>query len=444
MREEYPSKRSLRAKLSSLIWRLLTRYGRIKYRYLLPFYRLFGLLPREREAGGTLKPSKTLRGAQALVRLFNRPFYLDQLATVTARLEKSKGVVIFLPSVGWDIVNTQRTHHLAREFARQGYVAIFDSSNSYDDVSGLKEIAPNLFLFRGSDNALPAIPDPILWGFTYNFDRRDAYPASARTVYDWIDEFEVFHFDHSFLERNHERALKEASMVVSVARRLHERAAAARPDALYLPNGVEYDHFANKSVPLPDDAAIDPSWRSGKPLAGYYGAMADWFDYDLLTAVARLRSDWNFLLIGPMYDNSLRERGRWLLKQSNVRWIGPRDYQKLPGYLRLFDVAMIPFAINNITLATSPLKLYEYFAGGKPVVTTPMPECQAFSEVHIARDAEEFSRALDAAGAQGRDTQFCERMQRLGRENSWASRVQEVLEHLQAGTKTSDSASPVR
>ncbi len=413
------------------MWRLLSRYGEIKYRYLLPFYRALGLLPSQRMPLGTLGLSRTLRSAQALSTLLTRSSNSDQLKAVTERLKEKKGAVIFLPSVGWEIVNTQRTNHLAREFANQGYVAIFDSSNSYDDVSGFKEVEPNVFLFRGSDKVLSEIANPILWAFTYNFDRTDAYVSSARTVYDWIDDLDVFQFDRAFLDRTHERGLKEAHLVASVARRLHDRVTAARPDALYLPNGVEYDHFAGQSIKLPDDSDIDPSWMSGKPLAGYYGAMAEWFDYDLLNAVAALRPDWNFLLIGPMHDNSLRERGRSMLKRSNVRWIGPRDYQELPGYLQLFDVATVPFVINDITLATSPLKLFEYFAGGKPVISTPMPECEAFAEVHIARNAEEFSLALDRAKTEGEDLQFRERLRSLGRENAWKARVQLVLEHLQ-------------
>lgn len=420
------------AKLTSLLWRSLTFYGRVKYRYLLPFYRLLGLLPNHRQADGTLKPSLTLRAAQALVRVLHRPVYLEQLKVIKGRLQEAKGAVIFLPSVGWDIVNTHRTHHLAREFARQGYVVIFDSSNSYDDVSGFKEVEPNLFLFRGPDNILPEIVDPILWTLTYNFDRRNAYPTSARTIYDWIDDFEVFLFDRAFLEGNHERALREATLVVSVAKQLHDKAAAVRPDALYLPNGVEYDHFAGTSVRPPDDVDIDELLRTGKPIAGYHGAMAEWFDYELVDALARLRSDWNFLLIGPMYDGSFRERGRSLLKLPNIRWIGAREYQRLPQYLSVFDVAMIPFVINDITRATSPLKLYEYFAGGKPVIATPMPECQAFSEVQIGSTPEELSHALDIARAQGQDVQFRERLTRLGHENSWTSRVQLVLRHLES------------
>jgi glycosyltransferase involved in cell wall biosynthesis len=417
-------------RLTSFFWWALTRYGQFKHRYLLPVYRLLGLRPKQRMADGMPRPSWTLRSAQTLVHKRNYSFYLEQLDAVIERLQTSKGAVIFLPSVSWKVVNTQRTHHLAREFARQGYVSIFDGSNSTDEVSGFKEVEPNFFLYRGSGSILPRIADPILWTLTYNFDRRDAY-RPAHTIYDWIDDFEVFPFDRAFLERNHERALREADLVVSVARRLHDQAANVRPDALYLPNGVEYEHFAVPPAQSSDDEPndIEPAWRT-KPIAGYYGAIAEWFDYELLEAVARLRPDWNFLLIGPMHDSSLRERGQLMLKCPNIRWMGQRDYGQLPGYLRVFDVAMIPFAINNITLSTSPLKLYEYFAGGKPVIATPMPECEAFSEVHIARDAREFSNALDAARVEAQDDQFRDRQRQLGLENSWASRVKQVLEQI--------------
>ena len=340
------------------------------------------------------------------------------MATAAATLPKTKGGAFLIEERTPDEIFTPEdltAEH--RDIARTA------------DEFWRKEVEPNLFLFRGNHEALSEIAGPILWTFTYNFDRRGSY-NSARTVYDWIDDLDVFEYDRAFLERTHERALKEAHVVASVARRLHERAVAVRPDALYLPNGVEYEHFAINAKENFEDSDLEPLWVRGKPLAGYYGAFADWFDYEMLDEVAGLRRDWNFLLIGPMYDNSLRERGRRLLKRSNVRWIGPRDYKDLPGYLQLFTVATIPFVINDITLATSPLKLFEYFAGGKPVISSAMPECEAFSEVHIARTADEFSAALDRARMEEGDRQFRERLRNLGRENSWAARVQAVLDRL--------------
>jgi GT2 family glycosyltransferase/SAM-dependent methyltransferase len=363
-------------------------------------------------------------------------FYRDQLESVRARVAESQGLVLFLPSVGWGIHLFQRPHHLARTFAREGLVAVFDSSNAHDDVNGFKEIEPNLFLYRGPEEVLQQLPDPLLWAFPYNYHAKQGYPSSARVVYDWIDDLTVFPYDRELLERNHAQALSEATVVASVARRLHEQALAARPDAIYLANGVEYERFANGDAPLPEDRELAAFRASGHPIAGYYGALAEWFDYELLDEVARLKPDWNFLLIGPMYDQSLR--GQPMLKRPNVVWLGPRDYHSLPGYLRLFDVATIPFRINDITLATSPLKLYEYFAGGKPAVTTPMPECQAYSEVEIAKDAREFAAALERARERGRDPRFRDRLRELGRQNSWSARTRSVREAL----AKADSASP--
>ncbi len=351
----------------------------------------------------------------------------DQLAHVLARVHSSKGAVVFLPSVGWGIHLFQRPHHLARVFARLGYVAIFDSSNAADRVDGFREIEPNLFLFSGSPELLHEFPSPLLWAFPYNFHLADGYPKPARTVYDWIDDLSVFPYEAALLEGNHARGLAEATVVASVARRLHEEALRSRKDAILLPNGVEYERFAAPAAPPRDDELLR-FLTPGAPVAGYYGALAEWFDYELLDAVAAARPDWRFVLIGPQYDKSLP--GQPMLKRGNVRWLGPRDYVTLPGYLGLFDVATIPFRINAITQATSPLKLYEYFAGGKAVVTTPMMECQAYAEVRIAATAADFARALDAGREQGRDPDFRAHLRALGRENSWSARAMAVLRAL--------------
>ncbi len=357
------------------------------------------------------------------------PRHAGQLRELLARAA-TKGTVVFLPSVGWGIHLFQRPHHLARAFARAGWTAIFDCSNAQDQVDGFKEIEPNLFLYRGPAGVLERIPEPLLWSFPYNYGQVEAFGPNARTVYDWIDDLSVFPYDRALLEKNHDRALSEATVVAAVARRLHEEALERRSDALYLPNGVEYERFAAAAAPPRFDRDLEPFLSAGRPIAGYYGALAEWFDYDLLDAAARLRPDWSFLLIGPMYDQSLQ--GKAMLKRENVRWIGPRDYHLLPGYLALFDVATIPFQINAITTATSPLKLYEYFAGGKPVVTTPMPECAAYPEVVIAADAQAFAAALDPARERGRDPAFRERLRELGRENSWDARVVAALAALES------------
>jgi hypothetical protein len=347
------------------------------------------------------------------------------LADVLGRVEGSKGAVIFLPSIGWNVNLVQRPHHLARAFARSGYVVIFDSTNVRDDVRGFEEIEPNLFLFCGPASWLRRVPDPVLWTFPYNYHEARKYPRPSTVIYDWIDDLAVFtDYDAGLIRRNHERAVAEADVMAAVARTLHARASARRADAIYVPNAVEDALFGAEDLPVPDDPAVLRLRGEGKPIAGYYGALARWFDYELVEETARQRPDWNFLLIGPEYDGSLRRAS--LLGRSNVAWIGPRPYPTLPGYLGLFDVATIPFRLNPITMATSPLKLYEYFAGGRPVIATAMSECVAHGEVDVVATAEEFATALDPARSRGRDPAQRTRLRAVAAANSWTARVRQI------------------
>jgi glycosyltransferase involved in cell wall biosynthesis len=362
------------------------------------------------------------------------------LDVVLAQVARSRGAVIFPPSVAWSVKLVQRPHHLARTFARRGYVAIFASVALDDDVFGFREIEPNLLLFRGPARVLHRIPNPTVWTMPYNHHEALAFPRPATVVYDWIDELEIFSdFDPRLVRRNHERALAEADVVASVARALHVRARVRRSDAVYLPNGVDEAHFDTTAAVDPDDPTVARLRAEGKPIAGYYGALARWFDYALLATIARRRPDWNFLLIGPDYDGSLRRAEA--LACPNVAWIGPRPYARLPAYLRVFDVATIPFRLDAITMATSPLKLYEYFAGGRPVVTTPLPECLAHREVHVAWTADEFADALDAARQEGQDPQARARLRAVAAANSWRQRVLQIEPVLAARTMPAAAAS---
>jgi polysaccharide pyruvyl transferase CsaB len=356
--------------------------------------------------------------------------HAEKLAGLLTASKASARTIIFAPSIGWSVHLFQRPHHLAHVLARDGYTVVFDCSNGHDQIAFLKEVEPRLFLFKGEAELLAGLHQPVLWTFTYNYGYRARFPRDIPVVYDWIDDLSVFPYDQKLLAQLHSRAMKEATVVASVARRLHETALVDRTDAVYLPNAVEEGRFDHPPTPNPalDDKEFARIVSSGKHIAGYYGALAHWFDYELLSQTAGLRPDWHFVLIGTDHDGSLEQSD--LRNHRNITWLGPRDYQALPGYLHLFDVAMIPFKINDITLATSPLKLFEYFAGGKPVVSTPMPECAAFSEVFIAGNADEFSATLDVARDSATDPEYLSQLAALVKENTWGARVRKVMEAL--------------
>ncbi len=353
------------------------------------------------------------------------------------RVKDAPLVFVFLPSVEWHLTLFQRPQHLARVLAQMGYPVIYDETglgnpHAYvaDDRAGFHELEPNLFLFRGDPLLLTEIPNVVLWAFTYNYHLRAPYPQTTRVIYDWIDDLTVFPHDQAFLAANHAQALQTADAVFSVARVLHSQAQAVRPDAVYLPNGVEFDRFdLPVSAPLPVDAEFQAIVDQKKPIAGYYGALASWFDYKMLDQVARQRPDWNFVLIGVRFDDTLSQSK--LLERSNVFYLGPRPYETLPLYLNQFAVALIPFLVNDITLATSPLKLYEYFAGGKATITSAMPECMAYDTVLITHSAEEFCSQLDIARQRGSDPAFRAQVRKLALENTWKARAEQAVSAVQ-------------
>ena len=220
---------------------------------------------------------------------------------------------------------------------------------------------------------------------------------------------------------------------MATADRLYRDALTARPDCKWCPNGVDYEHFArarDRKAGLPPQA-MAPVLAAGKPIIGYCGALARWFDYDLVGAVAAQRQDLAFVLIGPDYDHTLVGSG--LYRLPNVTWLGPRPYSDLPQFLRYFDAAMIPFRLNPITHATSPLKLFEYMASGKPAVITPMQESMRYRAVLVGRNVAEFSARLDEALALAKDPAYLAAIDQVARENTWDARALTILEALDAG-----------
>jgi glycosyltransferase involved in cell wall biosynthesis len=165
---------------------------------------------------------------------------------------------------------------------------------------------------------------------------------------------------------------------------------------------------------------------------GYYGALARWFDYNLLKSVACLRPDLSFVLIGPYYDSTLKSSS--LLELPNLFYLGVKPYAQIPAYLRCFDVAMIPFQLNDITHATSPLKLFEYMAGGKPVVVTPMRESLRYPGVLSGKDPAEFAAQLDLALQLRNDSKYIAALDEVARQNTWDARARQLLQALDPGS----------
>jgi glycosyltransferase involved in cell wall biosynthesis len=266
---------------------------------------------------------------------------------------------------------------------------------------------------RHTENETAAIVDNPLWGAV--LQRGDF----TRIYYDCIDDVALY-AGHASLDRflEYERRLVAcADAVFTTAAGLEERIRGldrSKPVHRF-PNGVDYDWFQREGSrrSKPEDIAGIP-----RPIVGYMGSIADWMDYDLVARVAAARPRVSFVFVGPT-DHP--RRAALLERSPNVHWLGKHPYHDVPAYIAAFDVGWIPFLGGRIVEFTNPIKLYEYFSLGKPVVTTPMPEAERYAGeqlVYTGGGTDAVIAAVDRALADGDDGRRARRLA-VAREHAW-------------------------
>lgn len=354
----------------------------------------------------------------------------QELRLILEQHDRTNEIIVFAPGLPWAEEMLQRPQQLALALARQGALVFYCSVGAQSAAGAdFEQIEPCLYLCCAPLETFWFLEG--LWVYVLTWNRRELLRFNQpRAIYDHLDDLDLFTKDRSRMTREHAKLLKNTEVVLGSSARLVHNLANVRPDALLCPNGVDLAHFREDdreqdAVP-PQDLA--PILQAGRPVVGYYGALARWFDYDLLANSAAARPGYTFLLIGPSYDGSLQ--GNKLLSLPNVYWLGVKSYHELPHYLHYFDIAVIPFVLNDLTHATSPLKLFEYMAAGKPVVITAMQESMRFAGVLTAHDAHEFIGRLDEAMQLRHDPAYLEIISQTAAENTWDARARQILQAI--------------
>jgi glycosyltransferase involved in cell wall biosynthesis len=213
--------------------------------------------------------------------------------------------------------------------------------------------------------------------------------GDAPLVYDCMDELAAFAFAPPEMHAREQALLARADLVFTGGRSLYERRRGLGEKVKLYPSGVEFQHFA-RAATLPPHPLF--AHLTG-PVWGYFGAIDERLDLDVLAALAELEG--HLVLVGPVVKIS----PALLPRRANVHFTGLLDYELLPAFLAGFDVAIMPFARNEATANISPTKTPEYLAGGKPVVSTPIADVVAdyADVVAIAATPEAFARACREA-----------------------------------------------
>ena len=368
-------------------------------------------------------------------------------AELSARIE-GKRVIVFPPTLDWHLPLYQRPQQLARAYSERPdtLVLYLTANTAHDRVAVAEKLGEALYLVNAA--LAPALrrllsgAEETILSLSWTANRRyaDLLRPDA-LIYEYIDELEIFDGYDETMRREHLALLRRADLTVCTARALYEKALPFARRAICSPNACDYAHFHRSALapPAPEAAADAARFRF---TLGYYGALASWFDYALIASAADARPEWLFLLVGMDYDGTLPKSG--LLRRPNVRWIPPQPYERLPSFLRLFDLSLIPFVLNDITRSTSPVKLFEYMAAEKPILCSRMPECLRYGSVETYSSLPDFLHKAEALLSRRGDPALCAALRGDALANTWEARADEILSALDMARRAEKDMPPLR
>lgn len=376
-----------------------------------------------------------------------KPFYGDPLP----ELPSQKVQDIFI----WSIIDWrfryQRPQHLSAGFAHRGHRVFYISTSfanaGFKEGFEIEQIDTNGYLFniRLYLSRRPALyssaPDAktirklkrdiallLEWSRSRQIFSIVQHPfwyelakslPDSQLIYDCMDHHAGFGTLDDSLLKLEQQLTKFAEAVIVSSDALYQAALLNNSQTFVIRNGADYEFFAQTPP-----THYKPSTEF-KKVIGYYGAIAHWIDLDLLEEIAEQFPTCEILLVGAD-ECGARKR---LVGKRNIRFTGEVEYSKLPFYLHGFNVCILPFKLIPLTQATNPVKVYEYLAAGKPVVSVKLPEASQFENlIAPAETTAEFLKAIDRALNGPEIQNQVDRRQSFARANTWSNRVDAFLD----------------
>jgi UDP-galactopyranose mutase len=359
--------------------------------------------------------------------------------------------LVCLSHLRWGFVY-QRPQHLLSRFAKQQRVFFVEESVETSGAprlqitkcpeSGVNICVPQMpeGLSRASQETImklllnnliieQRITDYLLWYYTPMAISFSSHLKPRLTVFDCMDELSAFKDAPQEMKDREAELMRRADLVLTGGQSLYEAKLGRHNDLHVFPSSIEFGHFAQARTPTGEPA---DQTNIAHPRIGYCGVIDERMDVDLLEKMARLRPEYQFIMIGPIVKIDSASLPRY----SNIHYLGPKSYKELPQYLAGWDAAMLPFAHNESTRFISPTKTPEYLAAGKPVVSTSITDVVRpygiNKLVRIADTAEEFVDAIKLALIQdANDADWKSRVDATLAQNSWdltQRKIQNLIE----------------
>ena len=362
-------------------------------------------------------------------------------------------IIIWQSSFGWNVPLFQRPQHISKNFAKNNCLVLYEVTTVTDKVKTLQKKQDNLYLVNFNNKSLKKlifqelekinIPKYIQFystDSTISLEELKRYIGEGyKIIYEYVDDINPLIVGTKELPINikdkydYMQKDKEDIFVVVTADEIEKDVIEKRgtEKLVFACNGVDYEHFNNTQKDFKYEKSFEEIIKQKKPIIGYYGAIASWFDYEIIKELAQKRPDYNIVLFGIKYDATFDKSN--LDKYTNIYFLGSKGYNELPYYAKYFSVCTIPFLINEITQATSPLKLFEYMALEKPIVTTDMKECRKYKSVMIAKNSKDFINLIDKAIAlNSKDNkEYFETLKKEALENTWEAKAKTIINLLE-------------
>lgn len=267
---------------------------------------------------------------------------------------------------------------------------------------------------------------PILWFYNPHIVLPGGTLGEKLVCYDCNDDMSSFLARHAHKKKGLEilenRFTSKADIVFTTSKTLYEAKKKINLNTYYFPSGVDFDLFQQAMAPsttAPDDIRHLPS-----PVIGFIGAISNSkINWEYLIASSSLHPEWSFALIGPCLDPLPDE----ILNLKNIHFLGKKSPETLPGYVKAFDVCIIPYKGREFLESCFPTKSFEYLAAGKPVVSSYIPALEEFRHiVRLSKNKEEFVHHIEEILKTGGEENFVRERVSVARGMTWEDRIEKT------------------
>lgn len=361
-------------------------------------------------------------------------------------------IIIWRSSFGYNVPLFQRPQHIANNLSKNKCLVLYEVTTMTDNIKTIEKLQDNLYLTNFNNIALNKIIMKELekrnipkyvqlystdWKLTVE-NIENYLNNGFKFIYEYIDDISPELAGTKDIPKNitdkYQYAMNNKDVyVVVTAEMLKQDVIKQRGEKnlIFSSNGVDTSFFETYDKDFKFEQEFTDILANKKTNLCYYGALAKWFDYDLIKEIAKT-DKYNIILFGIKYDESYDEN---IKNEKNIYFMGPRDYKILKNYAKKMDILCVPFKINNITRATSPVKLFEYMALEKPIVTTDMNECRKYKSVLIGKNHKDFLKKLEEATKLEKDKEYIKLLQKEAKENDWSNKAKAIIEEISKNEK---------